>query len=46
MLEIEIDVVNENPWWTLPENSDVPLVFFMEEDHVVAIETFIAYALR
>ncbi|XP_077015364.1 KHDC1-like protein [Tamandua tetradactyla] len=22
----------ENPWWTVPENFSVPLVFYMEED--------------
>lgn len=46
MLQLEMNGVNKNPWWTLPKIFDVPLVFFMEEDHVVAIEPFIAYALR
>ncbi|XP_036024005.1 LOW QUALITY PROTEIN: KH homology domain-containing protein 1-like [Onychomys torridus] len=28
---MEMDGVNENAWWTLPENFDAPLVTFIDE---------------
>ncbi|XP_076413220.1 KH homology domain-containing protein 1-like [Peromyscus maniculatus bairdii] len=30
-LLMDIDGFNENAWWTLPENFDVPLVTFIDE---------------
>lgn len=44
VLEIEMNAVSGNPWWTLPENFDVPLLFFMK-GHLVVIETFTFYTL-
>ncbi|KAK7803280.1 hypothetical protein U0070_011461, partial [Myodes glareolus] len=38
VLEIEMNAVSGNPWWTLPENFDVPLLFFMKDNSNTLIQ--------
>lgn len=43
MLEEEVNAITKNPWCTLPENFDVPLMFLMKKNTYFHGDIYLLY---